>query len=409
MQKRKDNIIVFQSEKPFKPQNHSPEFRSLWKNFRGEFEKSGIEVLLKRIIFKNCALVDIESGKENIVDILVEGDFVKEIKPCGSFEDIENKCDVVDVEGNYVLPPFSNCFCDSKRAIAENFGLTTEDELAEDVIGMKNVLSGALYVVDLSSKLMEKEKYVLEKVDEMEEKDLEMAQNEIASKNLTQYLKIGQNLMELGTVDKKYGKSLIEVLEDFGFFDRPATIVGGNCLEKDDFMLLQNYACDFVVCPNEDARQARRPTNLVTLKNMGFNVGIGSGYSFEIDFFAFMRQILLTHWSMFEDKSVLTEKDVFQMAIGGNVSFDESMPVDNRKIREGKMANFIVVRKNFVPYDNIFQKLVWGESKTDVLMTVCMGSILQQNGEILNSVSGLDYNGYLQILYFISRGEKNDN
>ena len=352
-------------------------------------------------IFKNANLINIETGEVELVDILIEDQKISKIAPVGKIVNILG--DTIDLKGDYVMTPFVNAFCDSVKSLEKTYGLEIKglkadvvrkkieeacknmfveganpiQTLAMWLMFAKNIMAGASFIEDVShSSLKELDETValkcVENLQDYSESELDEIVQNASEKKTKLFLKIGQSLDELGTVDKIYRKPISQVLEDFGFLDRKPIIVGGNCLEKDELQLLKQYDCKFVVCPSEDGKLGRRLTNLKALQNLDFEVTIGSGYSFEIDFFGYMRQILMHMRSIFEDKEVLTEQDVLKMAT--NNSF---------KIQEGKMANFIVIKREISLYDDIFKKIVWEKSKKDVVMTVRNGEILQKNGEIL--------------------------
>ncbi len=329
-------------------------------------------------LFSNAELVDIEHGTSHLVDILVGDGKILEINECGS----KNYKDAFeyDLDGNYVLP----CFYDAYRDNTKFFGEEVKTELRQtykDLISLKEVLSGACSFYDRENG------FLIEKLEDFEEDNLNEICNLSASSNKPIALKVGQDLDMLGQVQKKYGKDLVYVLEDFGILDRLWRLVGGNCLEKDDLETFLKYGNKFVVCPFDDAQNGRRPTNLKTLMHMGFKLYIGSGSAFEIDYFAYMRQILTTQWGLFEDNTFITEKDVLLMATA------------NQSLKVGDMANFCVLRKTHPSlYTNLLKEIVWSYSKRDVSMTVCKGVILQKDGMGKSSTSGLDYIGLVEKL-----------
>ncbi len=338
-----------------------------------------------RTLFSNANVVDIFTGEVKHVDIYVEDGNISKILPAAQEHDFDG--DIFDLNGDYVLPSFVNVFCDSLKALEQNFDISRNNLLLTDVFPLdnllyyKNALSGCVYLNSMVFREFFSAK-VLDNFLEKSESELSNFVDVVAKEKKVSFLKVGQSLQELGAVDSIFKKSLCHVLEDFGFLDRPCVIVGGNCFEKDDLELFEQYECRFCLTPFDDARQAKRPTNVVALKNRDFLVGIGSGYGFEIDFFAFMRQILLSTWGMFEDKSVLSEQDVLKMATfhGAQILLGEGFSTYG--VSEGCHADFCVVRKTNSLYDDVFKRLVWEKSKNDVVMTVFGGKIIQKNGKL---------------------------
>lgn len=378
--------------------------------------EDNIIMFRKLKLFKNGVLVDLDKGTAIMADILVENKKIVAIEPWGSIEKNyqlnENNCQKIDLKGDFVVKPFVNTFCNSSKAVENSYGLELknvdkllsacethegEEKIVEEdlkvffssLISTKSTLSGACFDNNVWALTHRKIKNItdnklyleyVENIDKLSETELDEICLRVNQNKGRLIIKVGQTLDELGAIDKMYKKPVSQVLEDFGLLDRKPIIVGGNCLEKDELELLRNYDCSFVVTPYDDARNGRRPTNLITLKSFGFDVGIGSGESAEIDFFAYMRQILMNMRAMFEDKNIISEQEVLLMATNSNPSICLGEVGD---IKVGETASFMVVRSEPTLYNDIFKILVWEKSKKDVVMTVINGEILQKNGEIL--------------------------
>ena len=336
-------------------------------------------------LFKNANIVNLKTGACDEKDIFVrDGKFIKISNdiPSNNFE----KDEIIDLEGNFVFSPFVNSFCDSVMAFEKCCSQDCDKKLLSDVqnlMQVKNLLAGALAcdfsILDASGKTKydDKDFALLQDVDLKSDSELEDFSNRVAKDKSRVFVRAGLSLDELGTADLQHKKSLPRVLEDFGILDRSPTIVGGNCFEKDDLELFSQYDCKFCVTPSADGRFGRRPVNLLSLKNKDFCIGLGSGESFEVDFFAFMRQMLMSQRGMFEDENCLTEQDVVEIAT------NSALLGENFAIEEGKNANFIVVKAGFSLYTNALKTLVWEKSKRDIIMTVKNGEILQKSGKIL--------------------------
>ena len=66
-----------------------------------------------QVIFKNAQLFDMETGQLDYVDILTDDDKIAKVGKVGS---LSANCEVVDLNGDIVMPNFVNAFCSSKRA-----------------------------------------------------------------------------------------------------------------------------------------------------------------------------------------------------------------------------------------------------------------------------------------------------
>ncbi len=368
-------------------------------------------------LFRNASLVDFETGEINLVDILVYKDKISKITPAGEdknvYEFVEN------INEGFVIPPFVNHYCDSLKAF-NSYGLEIDKDVSIDVNDFKfkvyggnsdksediailnlfclmqftNYLAGAVHTTDFSAL----NNSIIEKIEDKTEKDLDDLCNLYHKSKLSPVFRVGLDLNELGSVDKIYKKPLVQVLEDFGLLDFDSSVfIGGNCFEKDDLELLRQHDCKFIITPYDDGRDGRRPVNLIRLKNMDFCVGLGSGHSFEIDFFEYMRLMISQMRSVFEDKDCFTEKNALKIALGGEKS-----------LKEGEEASFIVIKNEDSLYDDIFKTLVWEKSNKDITLTVDCGEIVQKNRKIVMQ-DALNYDTLKLIAKLFSRRNKNDN
>lgn len=307
------------------------------------------------MIFKNCNLLDLNLGKINLVDIQIEGDKIEKIGKI--------KGDGIDLEGKIVMPGFANCYLNYERASINSYGKMID----EKDLHAKNICSGVCFdYYDVKNITF------LEDIDKLSEK---MFENVCFNLKDKVFIKFGQNLNEMGNINAIYRQLPSEVLEDFGILDKNAVIVGGNCFEKDELELLGAYNTSFVLLPNDDARSGRRFLNINILNRLNISYGLGSGEYAEVDFFAFMRELLSFNSFVMENSSLMSEQEALLHAtlIGAKIlGFDG-------EIKKGNYANFIALSGK-TNYDDIFKSIVYGMSKHNVYMTVKNGKILQQNG-----------------------------
>ena len=307
------------------------------------------------MIFKNCNLLDLKLGKTNLVDIQVEGEKIEKIGKI--------KGDGVDLEGKIVMTGFANCYHNYERASINSYGKMID----EKDLKSKNICSGVCFDYYDTKNIT-----FLEDIDKLLEKTFENVCFNLKDKV---FIKFGQNLNEMGNINAIYKQLPSEVLEDFGILDKNAVIVGGNCFEKDELELLGAYNTSFVLLPNDDARSGRRFLNINILNRLNISYGLGSGEYAEVDFFAFMRELLSFNSFVMENSSLMSEQEALLHAtlIGAKIlGFDG-------EIKKGNYANFVVLSGK-TNYEDIFKGIVYGMSKHNVYMTVKNGKILQQNG-----------------------------
>ena len=323
------------------------------------------------ILFKNGFLLDFDKEELIKLDILVDGDKIKKIDKNLPNEKYD---DVVDLKNNIVMPAFANCFYRSiegyKNSYLNEREIDKKDyNIIKEYIEKKNALAGVCFSRDFS---FEKEGFI---EDILSYSENELDEISINEKNKI-FIKIGQTLKEMGEINSLSKKMPSEYLEGFGFLDKGAVIVGGNCFEKDELELFASYDTQFVLLPNDDARSGRRFANINSLQKYDIPFALGSGDFAEIDFFAFMRQILSYNSFVMENVNLLSEKELLKIA---TIDGAKILGFDG-EIKEGNFANFIVLNSNNILGDNIFKAILFELSKNDVLYTVKNGKILQQNG-----------------------------
>ena len=325
-----------------------------------------------KTLFKNGNLISFDNEKARNVDILVNNGIIEKIGNL-SAEKVDK---IVDLKGNIITPAFANCFYRSLNAVKNSYFdenrtfSSQEREIIKKYMKEKNILSGALYFYDFS---FETPFSLIDNLSEKEENELE--EFSLNLKNKT-FIKVGQTLEEMGEINAKSREMPSEFLEDFGFLDKKAVIVGGNLFEKDELEIFSSYDTSFILLPNDDARSGRRFANINSLEKFEIPFGIGSGDYAEIDFFSFMRQLLSFNSFVMENSTLLSPKQVFEIATTKGA---EILGVD-AKVKEGNFANFIVLNRQNILNDDIFKGIVFELSKQDVVMTVKEGKILQENG-----------------------------
>lgn len=307
------------------------------------------------MIFKNCNLLNVRTGELVLTDIQTNGDKIEKIGKIAG--------DGIDLGGKIVMPGFANCYLNYERASLNSYEKIVDNKELQ----AKNACAGVCFdYFDM------KNVSFLENIEKLSESEFEKACMSLKERV---FVKIGQNLNEMGEINAIYKKMPSEVLEDFGVLDKKATIVGGNCFEKDELEIFSGYGTSFVLLPNDDARSGRRFININILNRLNIPFGLGSGEYAEVDFFAFMRQLLSFNSFVMENSSLMREQEIILHAtlIGAEIlGFDG-------EIKEKNYANFIVLSGK-TNYDDIFKSIVYGMSKQNVFMTVKNGKILQQNG-----------------------------
>lgn len=120
------------------------------------------------------------------------------------------------------------------------------------------------------------------------------------------------------------------------------------------------------------------------IKN-GINVGIGTdGVSSNnnLDMFSEMKLTALLQKVNTLDPKVLPAKETFDMATKNGA---KALGVNSGKIKEGKLADIIIVNTNvphMTPVRNPLSNIIYSALGTDVDTVICDGKILMENKEL---------------------------
>lgn len=99
-------------------------------------------------------------------------------------------------------------------------------------------------------------------------------------------IKLGQDLEEVGKLVNLYGRSPVEILEDFGFLDRDCLIYGLNFIDKEDQKLLVQYKPFLIFSPRNDGLEGKGAINLYNFIYNHLKFGFSSGKCYNIDMLA---------------------------------------------------------------------------------------------------------------------------
>ena len=308
-----------------------------------------------RILIKNANILSFSKEKFEKKDVLIEESEIVKIS-----NNIDTSCGrIIDATGNILMPAFANLYFNAERAIKNSYINVGVDEFRKN-----SALAGVCFEKEITS--------YLENVASFSEKQLDEICLNLKS---PVYVKIGQNLEEMGEINALSKKMPSEYLEDFGILDKKTFIIGGNCFEKDEIELFSNYNISFILLPNDDARSGRRFVNINTLKKFEIPFGLGSGEFAEINFFEMMRQILSYNSFVMENTSLMTAKEILEIATLKGAE----MLGENGEVKEKNKANFLIVKRD-ERYQNAFDEIVFGKNNSDILFTIKNGKILQENG-----------------------------
>ena len=179
--------------------------------------------------------------------------------------------------------------------------------------------------------------------------------------------------------------SPIELLEEYGFFDRKSLAVHcTNVSERDIQVMAKNGAS---VCANfgSNFKLASGIAPVVQMQKYGINVCLGTDGSNSNNRLDMFREMFLAGTSqniLLSSAGVLSAKEILKMA---TVNGAKALGLKNVGILEvGNFADLIMLDKsrvNGVIQHNLYENLVYSYGVEDILLTMCNGKILYQNGK----------------------------
>ena len=213
-------------------------------------------------------------------------------------------------------------------------------------------------------------------------------------KQMAEYTKeIGANMhvhlsetqLEHEECKQRHGKTPAAYFESLGLFDTPTTAAHCVWLEPDDYPILKEKGVTVACNPVSNMKLASGICNIPELYKNGINVSLGTdsvasnnnlNFIEEIKFFAMASKVKLL------DPTAVTPTEALKAATvsGAKAQGREDCGV----IKEGNKADLVVMDisgPHMYPVHDLVNNLVYSASGSDIVMTVCDGKVLYENGE----------------------------
>ncbi|MBR2220574.1 MAG: amidohydrolase family protein, partial [Clostridia bacterium] len=176
-----------------------------------------------------------------------------------------------------------------------------------------------------------------------------------------------------------------ELLEDFGFLDRGATVYHCVHCDKDDLDILANYDASVVSCPSSNLKLASGIAPLYAMTGKGINVALGTDGAYSNNALDMFREMFLAatlQKATLYSADVMPANLVLDMATKNGA---KALGFDNMgDIVPGNVADIILIditAPHHQPVNNIISNLVYAAKSTDVYLTMIKGKILYRNGQ----------------------------
>ena len=182
----------------------------------------------------------------------------------------------------------------------------------------------------------------------------------------------------------KYGKTPTELFDSLGIYNYGGA--GFHCVHfsEHDMEIFKEKNVYAVTCPGSNAKLASGIAPLCKMAENGVNLGVGTdGPASNNCLDMFREMFLMTALQKLaqNDAAAFSADKVLHAATVGSAM---AMGIDDcTDISVGKQADLIVInlsQPNMQPLNNIGKNLVYSGSKQNVILTMCAGKVLYENG-----------------------------
>ena len=207
-----------------------------------------------------------------------------------------------------------------------------------------------------------------------------------AEKKLGFQLPLAATQQESDSCMDRTGLTQAELLNCYGVFNVPATIVGCAALSDAERKLLGQKKATAVVCPLTAAKKGQPQTDVLATVKAGMNVALGTGGvqdAGNLDLFEVMRGLASATRSAASDAAALPASAALMMATTCGARA-QGRAENTGMIKLGFDADLCLVdfsAPHLLPCHNVLNALCFSAKGGDVAMTMVRGKILYQNGQ----------------------------
>lgn len=140
-------------------------------------------------------------------------------------------------------------------------------------------------------------------------------------------INLGRTLEEVGKLVNRYGKSPVEVLEDFGYLDRECYVYGLNFIDKDDQKLLSSYNANIIFSPRSDGEVGRGAINLYNFIYNRLKFVFSSGKCYNIDMLAEGKLARINTNNLMYEKGLIKDEELLEALVTQNG--ENNFEIDN--------------------------------------------------------------------------------
>lgn len=174
--------------------------------------------------------------------------------------------------------------------------------------------------------------------------------------------------------------------DELGLLRAQDFVAHGVHLSREEIELLASAGTSVVHCPASNMKLASGMAPVQELWDAGVTVGIGTdgaASNNDLDMFGEVRDAAMIGKLAADDASAVSAEMVSEMATRGGA---DALGFDAGVIAEGKKADLIVVdieKPHLMPVHDLVSHIAYAVNGGDVRHTVCDGSVLMQDREVL--------------------------
>lgn len=217
------------------------------------------------------------------------------------------------------------------------------------------------------------------------------------------HIHVSETLEEHEDCKQRYKKTPVKYFYDLGAWDMPATAAHCVHIENEDFYMLKEKGVTVASNPISNLKLASGVANVPKMLEMGINVAIGTdsvASNNSLNFIEEMKVFAISSKMYYNNPTVVTPKETIKAAtVVGALSQGRK---DCGVIKEGNCADLIVIdidNPYMYPNHNLLNNIVYSASGTDVILTMCDGKVIYENGQYTN----LDLE---RIIYNVEKAKK---
>jgi 5-methylthioadenosine/S-adenosylhomocysteine deaminase len=197
-----------------------------------------------------------------------------------------------------------------------------------------------------------------------------------------------ESATEVKTVQEKFGKTPIELLDDLELLTPNTLLAHGVHLRDDEIELLAERGSTVVHCPESNLKLGSGVACVPEMLAAGVNVGLGTdgaASNNDLDMWGEMRTAALLHKGVREDPTVVPSLDVLRMATSGSAKA-MGLADEIGSLETGKRADIILVDLDSLhatPVYDLGSHLVYAANKGDVRTVLINGRLVMRDRELL--------------------------